>query len=317
MTWDARKEIVLNILHMKYAVEIAKTRSISKAAEALFIAQPNLSRCIKELENELGIPIFERSFKGMSLTPEGEEFIRYASKALQQIEAIERKYRDPVPCNQTFSISVPRASYIADAFAQFSRQLTNAPAEVYYMETNSSRAISNILNEDYHLGIIRYASIYDRYFKEMLEKKGFHYELVAEFKYVLIMSRNCRIAGKEDITLRDLDHLIEIKHGDPYVPSLPITMVRKEELAENVKRRIFLFERGGQFDLLVANPETYMWVSPLPQNIIDRYDLLQRKCVDNGRKYKDVLIYRQGYRLSTLDKQFIDELCISKRKWLS
>ena len=316
MAWDTGKESALNILHMKYAVEIARTGSISKAAETLFIAQPNLSRCIKELENDLGITIFERSFKGMSLTPEGEEFIRYSSKALQQIEAIERKYLNPVPSSQKFSISVPRASYIADAFAQFSRQLTDAPAEIYYMETNSFRTISNILNEDYHLGIIRYASVDDRYFKEMLEKKDLQYELVAEFNYVLIMSRKCRIAGRKDITLADLNQLIEITHGDPYVPSLPVTMVRKEELAEGVKRRIFLFERGGQFDLLVANPETYMWVSPLPQNIKDRYDLLQTRCVDNDRKYKDVLIYRQGYRLSTLDKQFIDELSISKEKWL-
>lgn len=306
----------MNILHMKYAVEVARIGSISKSAEALFIAQPNLSRCIKELENDLGITIFERSFKGMSLTPEGEEFIRYANKALQQIEAIERMYKDHTPTKQRFSISVPRASYIADAFAQFSRQITSDPAEIYYMETNSSRTISNII-QDYHLGIIRYASAYDRYFKEILEKKGLRYEVVAEFNYVLIMSRKCAVAEKEHITLEDLNLMIEITHEDPYVPSLPVTTIRKEELAEDVTRRIFLFERGGQFDLLVANPETYMWASPLPQNIIDRYDLIQRRCDDNDRKYKDLLIYREMYHLSTLDKLFIDELYISKRKWLS
>ena len=61
----------MNLLHMKYAVEVAETGSINKAAEKLYVGQPNLSRAIKELENSLGISIFERSAKGMILTPDG------------------------------------------------------------------------------------------------------------------------------------------------------------------------------------------------------------------------------------------------------
>ena len=56
----------MNILHLKYAVEVAKTRSISKAAENLYMGQPNLSRAIKELEESLGITIFRRTTKGIS-----------------------------------------------------------------------------------------------------------------------------------------------------------------------------------------------------------------------------------------------------------
>ena len=72
----------MNVLHMKYAVEIANAGSINKASEQLFIAQPNLSRAIKELESDLGITIFERSSKGIKTTPEGEEFIGYAKTIL-------------------------------------------------------------------------------------------------------------------------------------------------------------------------------------------------------------------------------------------
>ena len=67
----------MNILHMKYAVEVAKVGSLNKAAESLYVALPNISRSIKELEADLGISIFNRSAKGMELTPEGEEFIGY------------------------------------------------------------------------------------------------------------------------------------------------------------------------------------------------------------------------------------------------
>ena len=69
----------MNILYMKYAVEVAKTGSINKAADNLYIAQPNLSRAVKELENSLGITVFKRTPKGMTLTHDGEKFIQYAA----------------------------------------------------------------------------------------------------------------------------------------------------------------------------------------------------------------------------------------------
>ena len=64
--------LFMNILHMKYAVEVANTRSISKAAENLYTSQPNLSRAIQSLENDLKIKIFKRSSKGHEITIDGE-----------------------------------------------------------------------------------------------------------------------------------------------------------------------------------------------------------------------------------------------------
>lgn len=307
----------MNILHMKYAVEVAKVGSLNKAAETLLIAQPNISRSIKELEADLGITIFDRTSKGMFLTPEGENFIGYAKNILKQIEQVEDIYKNGAVKKQKFSISVPRACYISEAFAQFSKSLSFDPAEIFYKETNSQRTINNILNHDYKLGIIRYAENYDKYFKTMLEEKGLSYEMVTEFSYSLIMSADCPLAELDEITFDDLTDYIEIAHADPYVPSLPLSKVVKEELPDNIERRIFIFERASQFDLLSENPDTFMWVSPAPQKVLDRYNLVQRKCVDNKKVYKDVLIYKNGYKLTKLDKQFITELCESKRKHLN
>ncbi len=307
----------MNILHMKYAVEVAKVGSLNKAAETLLIAQPNISRSIKELEADLGITIFDRSSKGMFLTPEGENFIGYAKNILKQIEQVEDIYKNGTVKKQKFSISVPRACYISEAFAQFSKSLSFDPAEIFYKETNSQRTINNILNHDYKLGIIRYAENYDKYFKTMLEEKDLSYEMVTEFSYSLIMSADSPLAELDEITFDDLTDYIEIAHADPYVPSLPLSKVVKEELPDNIERRIFIFERASQFDLLSENPDTFMWVSPAPQKVLDRYNLVQRKCVDNKKVYKDVLIYKNGYKLTKLDKQFITELCESKRKHLN
>ncbi len=306
----------MNILHMKYAVEVARTGSLSRAAETLLTAQPNISRSIKELEADLGIAVFERTTKGMVLTPEGEDFIRYASEILRQIAEVEMLYKQEAPKKQRFSVSAPRACYISEAFAAFSKSIGETAAELFYKETNSKRTIENVLNKDYHLGIIRYAEHFDRYFKEMLEEKGLTYELVSEFSYKLIMSREHPLASKESITFDDLAPYIEIAHADPYVPSLPLSKVAKEELPDNVSRRIFIFERASQFDLLSENKETFMWVSPAPEKVLDRYGLVQKHCAENKKIYKDVLIYKKGYKLSRLDKQFITALCDSKRKHL-
>jgi DNA-binding transcriptional LysR family regulator len=301
---------------MKYAVEVARLGSLNKAAETLIIAQPNISRSIKELEADLGITIFNRSAKGMVLTPEGEEFISYAQSILKQIDEVEMLYKQGSTKKQKFSISVPRAGYISAAFAEFSKSIGVDPAEIFYKETNSQSTINTVLNNDYKLGIIRYAENYDGFFKSMLEEKGLAYEMVAEFSYTLIMSRDNPLATKDEIYFDDLSPYIEIAHADPYVPTLPLSKVVKDELPDNISRRIFVFERASQYDLLSENPETFMWISPAPQKVLDRYGLVQRNCAENKKRYKDVLIYREGYKLSKLDKQFITELCESRRMYL-
>ncbi len=304
----------MNMLHIKYAVEVARLGSLNKAAQNLIIAQPNLSRSIKELEGDLGIKIFDRSSKGMVLTPEGEEFISYAKEILKQIDQVEMMYRNGIQKKQRFSVSVPRACYISEAFTEFTKKLNHDPAELFYKETNTQRTIHNVLEKDYKLGIIRYAENYDKYFKTMLEEKGLVYELISQFSYSLIMSREHPLADKEDIAFDDLCSFIEIAHADPYIPSLSLAKTIRDEIPDNVARKIYIFERASQFDLLSENHETFMWVSSAPEKVLKRYGLVQRKCTENTRVYKDVLIYHEEYKLTPLDKQFITELCLSRRR---
>ena len=306
----------MNLLHMKHALEVAKAGSLSKASEVLLIAAPNISRSIKELEADLGITIFDRTQNGMKLTPEGEEFLEFAKSILGQIDQVENYYKKGHPKKQTFSISVPRASYICEAFAEFSKSLSKDAAEIFYKETNSQRTINNMLNNDYKLGIVRYAENYDMYFKTMLEEKGFTYELITEFTYKIIVSKASPLAKLHTISPDDLVDYIEIAHADPYVPSMPAAKVVKEELSDDINRRIFVFERTSQFELLSRNLETFMWVSPIPKSLLERYDLVQKECSENRKIYKDLLIYKNGYKLSNLDRQFITELCEAKRKYL-
>lgn len=298
----------MNLLHLRYAVEVARVGSLNRAAENLIIAQPNLSRAIKELESEIGIAIFERTPKGVYLTAQGEEFIGYAKGLLKQIEHMENMYKDDRPIRRRFSVSVPRAGYICDAFVKFSESVQSRAYELFYKETNSKRTIQNVLDSDYNIGIIRYAENYEKYFEAMLMEKGLSYEIISEFSYKLIMSKNCPLAEKEEIKYSDLENYIEIAHADPYVPSVSLSKVQKEELPDNINRRIFVFERSSQMDILCTNESTFMWVSPTPRETLDRYGLITRSCAENKKIYKDVLIYKQGYKLTELDKRFIKEV---------
>lgn len=305
----------MNLLHMKYALVVAEKHSINKAAQQLIVGAPALSRAVKELENNLGVILFERSVKGMTLTPDGELFVMYAKKALKQINDIENIFRNGPTGKQHFSISVPRSSYISSAFAEFSKKLDPAAnIEVFYKETNASCAIKNVLREDYKLGILRYSDRYDSYYKDMMDEKHLSYELITEFRYVLVMNKHCRLNRLPEISYSDLGGYIEIAHADPYVPSLPLSEVKKDELPENGGCRIFVFERASQLELLSDNPDTYMWVSNIPQDMLDRYGLVERACDHNGRSYRDVLIRREDYRLTDLDNMFVEELVRSKRK---
>ena len=180
----------MNLLHMKYALAIAKTNSINKAAEELYVGAPALSRAIKELEAGLGVSLFERSAKGMFLTPDGELFVRHAKKALKQIDDIEAIFKGGTTAKKQFSISVPRASYIATAFVEFSKGIgAESDVELIYKETNTYRIINNILKEDYKLGILRYNERYEPYYAAMMEEKGLLGEPITEFNCVLVMSR--------------------------------------------------------------------------------------------------------------------------------
>ena len=296
----------MNIQYLKYAIEVEKNKSISKAAKNLYMGQPNLSRAIKELEDSLGIVIFERNSKGITVTPNGEEFLQYAKRILSQIDELEEIYKTGKTDKQQFSACVPRAGYIAYAFGELAKSIeTDTPAEIFYKETNSMRAINNVLRGEYNLAIIRYQETFEKYFESMFKEKNLVSKTITEFSYVLAMSVNNPLAKKEVITPEDLSDYIEIAHADPYVPSLPIIDVKKAEMSEFVDKRIYVFERASQYMLLEQVPNTFMWVSPMPDEMLANNNLIERECEYMKKKYKDVLIYRENYKLTDIDKKFI------------
>lgn len=299
----------MNILHLKYAVEVERTGSITQAAENLYMGQPNLSKAIKELESNIGTTIFKRTSKGVLPTPRGAEFLAMAKKILSQIEHMEAIFVPGTRERQRLSISIPRASYLALAFTNFVKLMDeDKEIDLDYKETNSTQAIQNILQEESTLAVIRYPVEHEKYFKNLLNFKSLSFETLWDFEYLAVMSERHPLAKAETVKFEDLAAYTEITHGDLETPHIPVTEAPKTEEIPYIKRRIFVYERGSQFELLCSVPTTYMWVSAIPRETLERYGLVQRKCAAQHNQHRDVLVYKKGYKFNAPERLFINEL---------
>lgn len=290
-------------------VEVERLGSITKAATALYMGQPNLSKAIKEMEREIGVPIFKRSAKGVVPTEKGKEFLQYAKVILAQMDKMESLNKDSKESNVSFSLLLPRASYVTYAFTRFLNKVDKkSKLDIKFKETNSMETINAVVECEYNLGIIRYPIAYESFFLPLLEEKHLCVLNTWQYDYVLIMSNKSALVHEELISEEVLDGYIEILHGDNILPNISTAFQKKNARIQEHKRHIYVYERGSQFDILASCPDSYMWVSPMPQEILDRYGLIQRPCPELKRSNKDVLIYQSSYRPSSADNMFIEEL---------
>ena len=283
----------MNVYHLRYALEIAKTGSIKNAAENLYMAQPNLSRAIKELENSIGIAIFERTTKGVIPTADGKKFLQYAQKIVSQVDEVQNLFNKRRGLS-VFSITVPRASYISHAFTEFSKNLNQEKlTEIFYCESNPLKAINNLVYEDYKLAILRYNERDEEYFKELLEEKGLKGEMIARFGMKLVFSANSELASLEKITPDHLSQFIECSYGDQFIPTLTEEEARVANRMGESKRIIYLTGRASMFDLLSENNQTFARCSSITDDMLKRYNLVQVDFDGQKEVYKDFLVYKK------------------------
>ncbi|MDF2611439.1 MAG: putative transcriptional regulator [Lachnospiraceae bacterium] len=303
----------MNTKHLKYAIEVERTCSISQAAENLFMGQPTLSKVMKELEDSLGYAIFERTSKGVTPTQKGLEFLSYARNILLQVEKMETLAESANTNTQNFSISIPRASYITEAITRFVAELDESKGiNVNVHETNSIQVINNITDGSFHLGIIRYETEYENYFFDYLTEKQLYYEPIWEFEHLVLMSAGHPLAQCEKVEYKELREYTEISYGDTAIPYLMQSNNSKMNYSSKNSKHIYIYDWSSQYDILSSIPTTYMWVSPIPDKWLSRYNLIQRKCKASGHRFKDMFIYSKDYKFTELERRFIDKLSEAK-----
>lgn len=293
----------MNLQQLNCAVEIARSRSISKASENLHINQSLLKNLIKELESEFSITIFTCSSRGILPTKKGEEFLLYAQEILNRVNQVENLYKKASESHH-IRISAPISCYIAQAFVSFIQQLSyNVKNKVsYYGTINSQNTMNKIVSHECSIGIIRYLESYEDYFLHYIEKNDLLAMPLWRFKHQLLVSQDNPLSQKDEIQPTDLEGLIEISHGDPLTSDQTIIQM-------NVKApEIVVNEKQSQFELLCQIPQAFMWADPTPHNILMRYPLVQRKCSFINHYCNDVLIYRKGYSLTADEQMFVQKV---------
>lgn len=298
----------ISVKQMQYAVEIERCGSINQAAQKLYVTQSSLSKAMKELEGTLGYAVFRRTPSGSAATEEGQLFLEAARQIVYKLELLERQTQLRNEQLAAMKISIPRATYIAYAFTEFLKQIQDrAQLQIDFSETNSQEAIDNILYHGFQLGIIRYPEFMEENTRQMLQQKKLRMRPIGSFDYMLLVSKDSALAGRKQVHPEDLKGLTELVHGDVAGAFLPVR-------PEAEQKRIYLYERGSQFDFLRNVPETYMWVSPLPEKVLRQQALVQLPCPENRYRYSDVLIYQEDYPLTGYARQFYDILLRTKEE---
>lgn len=299
----------MNTQHLKYVVEVEKTGSITKAAHNLYMGQPNLSKAIKELENELGITIFKRTAKGVEPTRKGAEFLIYAKTILTQIDELESLYRPHNDKSVSLNISAPRASYISAAFSDFlNRYASEDHLNVNYHETSGVGVINDVSNGESKLGIVRYQTIYESYFSGLIQENHLHSQPLWEFGLSVLLSENHPLAVYEDIPYHLLSRYTEIVHGDVQAPPLSLSKIQKQSRLDTPHKSIAVYDRGIQFDLLERVNNTFMWVSPMPKEVLSSKHLILRSCSSVSSAYQDVFVYDPSRPLNRHEASFAEYL---------
>ena len=150
----------MTLQQLHYAIVISETGSMNKAAEVLYIAQPSLTSAMKELEKEIGITIFNRSGKGVSLTADGIEFLTYARQIYQQYETLQEKYTGGA-VKKKFGVSTQHYSFAVKAFVNLVQQFDTFDYEFAIRETKTAEVISDVHTLKSEIGIL-YLSDFNR-----------------------------------------------------------------------------------------------------------------------------------------------------------
>ena len=144
----------MTLLQLKYVITVASSQTISKAAEELYITQPSLTASIKELENEIGITIFQRTNKGIVLTMEGEEFLSYARQIIGQFQLLEERYLGTAPVRHQFCVSTQHYSFAVEAFVALLKEYGGDTYDFRIRETQTYEIIEDVAKLKSEIGIL-------------------------------------------------------------------------------------------------------------------------------------------------------------------
>ena len=240
----------MTLQQLKYALAIAKNGSINKTAEELFVAQSSLSCAIRELENELGITIFQRTGRGVSLTPDGTEFLVYAGRVYQQYELLQEKYGKNGSFKRKFGVSTQHYSFAVKAFAEMVKNFDTLNFEFAIRETKTLEVIKDVGSMKSEVGILYRSAFNEKIINKMLSDNDLEFFELTKCRAYVYLWKNHPLSNEDSISLEQLEEFprLAFEQGDGAASYFD------EEILSDISypRVIKSLDRATQLNLMIA-----------------------------------------------------------------
>ncbi|HJC82466.1 MAG TPA: LysR family transcriptional regulator [Candidatus Anaerostipes avicola] len=194
----------MTLQQLKYAVCTAECKSMNKAASKLFISQPSLSGTIRDLEEEIGMKIFSRSNRGITITPEGEDFLGYARQILQQYQLMEEKFIEKKKPKQKFSVSMQHYTFAVRAFIEMAKDFGMDDFEFAVHETKTHEVIENVRNQKSEIGILYLNDFNRQVMEKIFQENAVEFTELFDCGIYVFLWKGNPLAQKELIEFEDL-----------------------------------------------------------------------------------------------------------------
>ena len=194
----------MTLQQLNYIITISEAGSINRAAEKLYVSQPSLTSAIKELEKELGIVLFNRTGRGVTLTAEGMDFLPYARQVYGQYLNLMEKYGKFGERKQKFGVSCQHYSFVVKAFVEMVKGYDVAKYEFAIRETKTLSVISDVASMRSEIGILYLSDFNRKALLKLMHSSGLSFHRLINCNAYVYLWKGHPLAGKKSITFDDL-----------------------------------------------------------------------------------------------------------------
>ena len=194
----------MTLQQLKYILAISETGSMNKAAEQLYVSQPSLTSSVQELEKEIGIKIFNRSGRGVTLTNDGSEFIRYARQVVGQFDILSEKYINKGSIKKKFGVSTQHYSFAVKAFVEMVKEFDTSKYEFAVRETKTAEIISDVATLRSEIGIIYLNDFNRKSITKLLSSNGLDFHSLTKCSPYVYLWKGHPLADEKKITFEQL-----------------------------------------------------------------------------------------------------------------
>ena len=194
----------MTLTQLHYLIIIAETRSLNKAAEQLYMSQPSLTSAIKELEKELGITLFHRSGRGVTLTSDGTEFLLHARQLYGQYENILERYGKSGSHKKRFGVSTQHYSFAVKAFVDMAKQFDMSKYEFAIRETKTAEVISDVSTMKSEIGILYLCDFNRKSMLKLLNSAGLEFHHLIDCQAYVYIWKGHPLAKEQSISFEQL-----------------------------------------------------------------------------------------------------------------